>query len=375
MKSEIILKKIIDKGNITSYGFYNVVLPKVQNKQLNLGDEVIFNFNGIKIIDPIVIPYFICIAEWCNQQTNRKTIFRLNNDLDNENLIQYLSAINFKEQSKEVYSFEEEWGYSSDETTIKKQEQVKNNTLFNRFDITKIENRWVDERESFISREAVWEYIVPMFYQPSYISTRQKYYLDDILCGRAGKEFSQDITRMLTELTHNALFHGHANCYFLSEYVSSNKCIRISLSDLGQGMRQSFNINKSTRTLRFSKEDFNLFEEERLDENLHAMVESILLRLWKQNGLYGSIYTVLKNDGKIRIHSDNCQLILTNRAKDFFSRKGMILFEENNEALKQEFLNFLKWDPKDVKTSNIRKTAFFPGVHFELEMPVPENYM
>ena len=70
---------------------------------------------------------------------------------------------------------------------------------------------------------------------------------------------------------------------------------------------------------------------------MHALIESIMLRIWRKNGLFGVVYTILHNKGKIRIHTGTCQMVLTNVAKEFFTQDAMTQFLNNDVSIKKRF--------------------------------------
>ena len=368
--NEIKFKDIIKGEKITSFTFFNEVVPFINKyfyKNNTLNSPFIFDMEDIKSIEPIVIPYLATLGEWCNFKSNFKTIFKVPPTQGSENLQKYLSAIDFKENFNTVFYFESGWQYTSTSETTRMLKAIKKNTKCSCFNIDELRSV-----ASKITRGEVWEYISSVFYTPSYISTRDKYYLDDLLPGEEAYDFSADATRILAELTHNALFHGHSNCYLLCEYLSKDRQLKIGLSDFGVGMKKTFDLNR--KDIKFKNDSFKVFKDSELNDYLHALIECMMLRIWRKNGLFGVIYTVLSNKGTVRIHADRCQIVLSERVSEFFTYDAMLKISEGDVCIKDRFLEHLHWDPEDVERSNVRRTELFPGVHFEIVMPVPKGY-
>ena len=358
---------------LTSFEFFNKIIPYFNNifKDFNLNSAFVFNMGGITSIEPLVIPYLVSLGEWCNFKSNCKTVIRLPDDIQTNALKQYFSAINFQEHFNAVFNFEG-WGYQSDENTVKYMDGIKKNTKIGVFEINKVCNEGTYCSLEY-TRNDVWNYLAPIYYSPSLTSTRDVYFLDDLLGGREGKDFSSETTRILAELSHNALFHGGANCYLLCEYLTTFKLLKISLSDLGEGLCKT-TLKKNKTAFKFKEQELQFFKNKDANRCLHALIESIMLRIWRKNGLFGVVYTILHNKGKIRIHTDTCQLVLTNAAEIFFTQEAMEQFSNNDVSIKKSFFEYLKNNIDNPKFSTIRNTAYFPGVHFEIEMPVPINF-
>lgn len=358
---------------LTSFEFFNKIIPYVNNvfKNFNVNSAFVFNMGGITNVEPLVIPYLVSLGEWCNFKANCKTVIRIPNDMQTDALKQYLSAINFQEHFNAVFNFEE-WGYQSDENTATFMKGIKKNTKIGVFEIDKVCSEGTYCAPEY-TRNDVWNYLTSMYYSASLASTRDNYFLDELLGGREGKDFSSETTRILAELSHNALFHGRSNCYLLCEYLTSSNLLKISLSDLGKGLCKT-TLKNNEDAFKFKEQEMQFFENKDANRCLHALIESIMLRIWRKNGLFGVVYTILHNKGKIRIHTDTCQMVLTNAAKEFFTQDAMTQFSNNDVSIKKRFFSYLTGNIDNPKFSVIRNTAYFPGVHFEIEMPVPTNF-
>ena len=67
--------------------------------------------------------------------------------------------------------------------------------------------------------------------------------------------------------------------------------------------------------------------------------------------MYNVIRRVLEYDGKVRIHSNNVQIIFTPR-------------------ILKSFLNEKLFDDNGFETYNVKRNLPFEGVHIEIELPL-----
>ena len=152
------------------------------------------------------------------------------------------------------------------------------------------------------------------------------------------------------QIIGNSISKGISEAYLTVQANYKRKRIIISASDCGCGMKQSMLFNRTSENI--DPKGFFLLEQNPASEE-EAIVESLYYR--RESGIYGLYHAVLelidKWNGIIRIHSNDTQLILTNNAVEAY---------ENMRLL--EYFN----------SYNRRYTAFFPGTHIEIEIPMKE---
>lgn len=331
--------------NITSFSFYNKILPKLNYYfKYNRNEQLIFDFSQVDFINPLVIPN-ICI-----------TGLILRNNLEQKvdmyipwkpKLLSYLQDISFLSIIKQYDLF------NIDERYIGGYEvgglfQECNTFVFDKGSTKAMIRNELLKSEKVISR----------LYSGS----------------KNFKERAMDeILHVFTEFCHNACFHSGSACFAtfqtnLGDKTSFKKAY-ISISDCGMGYYNSI-VQKITDTdvkLNFLPNcDFNVLLE---NKNLYGILEAIFYRYNdKIYGIYQLFEYILKVNGVIRIHSEDTQLVFTKKSIENYILNG------EWKCLPDYFMNYyykLKGESLDEQYSPIRVyDSKLKGVHIEIEIPI-----
>ncbi len=202
---------------------------------------------------------------------------------------------------------------------------------------------------------------------------------------------------IISEIIANGLFYSNSNVYAVMIVDTFNT--KFSISDSGIGFYESvsqkkenaYSFGKMSKKIEFD-EIFKPYEK-----SLVGIFEGLYYSLLKERyGLFDlMLNVVLEKNGKIRIHSDNVQLIFTNSLliylnsiealrKSYFIHHNRLLFElevDKNEIfelinkIEECFLllvkNILIRYRKDIRYSLVRfNDVTFNGVHIEVEIPI-----
>ena len=129
----------------------------------------------------------------------------------------------------------------------------------------------------------------------------------------------------------------------------SDRRIYIAVSDLGIGFLKSWNKREKDEA------DINTENYVLKGKSPQNELEAIICGIYKRKeskiyGIYNIIVQTLELKGKIRIHSNDIQIVFTPRLSKFIS---------NPETLMNE--TFFEY--------NVKKNLQFKGVHVEMEIP------
>lgn len=209
---------------------------------------------------------------------------------------------------------------------------------------------------------------------------------------------------ILSELITNGVMHSKSETYALM--FSDRYNTKFSISDNGIGFSKSMLDKKNTfcytaNSLKDKISKLNSFKikDSKNLENLYIIFETLYYSSLKdREGLFDlMINVVLLGKGYFRIHTENCQIVISNRMMDELivldelrkkitnlhseSLLGHIEetdFEEKliviSDRMQQAFLNFYQKSvdkfSNDIKYSSIRfYMVRFKGVHIEVEIP------
>lgn len=296
---------------LTSFEFYNTVLPGIDRADKGNG-RIILDFSHIVKIDPLVIPNLLCIGNIVKNRRDNPIVIYIPDTYYSGKVKGYLYSIGFTEYVDEygLFEFEGEiWGGLCEEhidplcKTLYFSSKDSEDDIKQSIDINAkpFADKYISDFESF--REFKGEYF-----------------------------YSNDIVDFLTELVINSKLHAKSISFATLHAKHSTKTIFISVSDCGGGFSSTIGKEMGART-----------EE-----------EAILCGIYKRDnskvyGLYNIIKQVTGCGGKVRIHSNDTQLIFTPKVYESFLYK--------------------KLDNDEFKKYNIRKCKQFDGVHVELEIP------
>lgn len=299
--------------DLTSYEFYNSVVKEVNYKVSN-GCKIVLDFSKTFRVEPLVIPNLLCMGYFLQQKYNSKAIVDIPDTSYASGVKNYLNQIDFIEYVNK-YSLYDFLTTPYGGVYGKEIDPICGTQYF---------DPEYSDAEIF---RGIEESILPFAdeYLYKFLKMEQRgnkiYYVNEIV------EF-------LTEIIINCKIHAMSFSFTTLHAKYSAKMIYISVSDMGGGFSNTIDNRKEN-----TKE-----------------VEAILYGVYKRReskvyGLYNVIRRVLEFNGKVRIHSNNAQIIFTPRILDSFI-SGRI------------------YQDVTFKKYNIKEQLPFDGVHIEIELPL-----
>lgn len=299
--------KILDiPRELTSYEFYSNVLPKIMLAEEN---KIILDMSYTQSIESLVIPNLLCCAYKIRLNYNKICLF-IPDTITGGILRNYLNEIGFTKcaQYFDLIDFMYDPFSGLDGKHI---DPICNTLVLNANDSKDDIYRGVELCINPFSDVYLSKFQL-------YDSTQEKYI--------------NEITEFLEEILLNSKIHGRSFSITTLHANYSSKKIYISVSDLGCGF-----IN-SLKGIRIKDEK-----------------EAILLGVYKRKdnkvyGLFNVIRRVLEYGGRVRIHSNNTQIIFTPRILNAF------MYGKLNSV-------------KSFTKYNLKQTVQYDGVHIEIELP------
>ena len=362
---------------VTSQYFYRELLPEVMDyyqKSEFISKDMLFNWGDVDFINALVIPNILMLGHQMRILTGKKIIIYIPTVFE---LLQYLDDINFLSFARrfQIYDFYEDYigGYNATPSVNRKSYYISN-----KYTIAEIW-RVLGESDKVIKAS----------------------FRDN--CETVEGIVADKIKKELWEICKNSLEHANSFSFVTIQKECSINKVMISTSDTGIGMydalkkkillekeeakRDSSYIEK--QQLHFMENDTFLKLDNKKDKELYAIFEAVFYRWEEQkeddniigdlscsNGLWYLINETLKrNEGTVRIHSNDYRLVFTKRlfseVIDLNVLKSIYTtFEE------QELRNNEKYDSELFFTiiANVKKTAnakqykyTYSGVHIEVE--------
>lgn len=299
--------------DITSYEFYTHILPRRNNIYCGF-DSIILDFSRTYRIEPLVVPNLLCLGYELKIRSGKAPkIFFPNTSYAGE-VKNYLNEIDFIHYATKYGLYEfitSPYGGLSG----KKIDPICGTLYFDAENTIDEINRGVELCISPFADEYLYKF------ESIRNSSDEIYYVNEI-------------TEFLEEIIMNCKQHAHSFSFTTLHAKYSAQKIYISVSDYGCGFMNTIDKGVCCK-----------------DE-----VTAILYGVYKRKdskvyGLYNIIRRVLEYDGKVRIHSNNEQIIFTPRVLQSFIR-GELLSDRNFEKY------------------NIKRNVPFSGVHIEIELPL-----
>lgn len=312
---------------LTSADFYSVLLKQVNfMKQYHRNDNpIILDFSETIKIEPLVIPNMLCLGKMVMGETGTRMVIRIPETLHAEKLKSYMRQIGFVDLASRVFEFESSPYTGIDEKEI---DPLCGSLHFPK-DLSK--------REII---NGINGYVAPFSneYLQNYIEYSDE---EDIYVNK--------VDHFLYEILDNCRKHGESDSFMTIHARYSDRKIYIAISDLGIGFLNSWN-NREKDVADLKVEGELLRGDKPKDE-----VQAVLCGIYKRKdskiyGLYNIIMQTLELEGKIRIHSNNTQLLFTPR---------LIHQMEKCNILSDK--SFFDW--------NVKGKIDFKGVHVEMEIP------
>lgn len=407
--------------NFTPYEFYTYFLDEVakfyknrQNEEISfklINESIFENLISKFKIEPISLPLLVCLFEQVYKIHKKSFEINIEYNALTKNIFEQLNDSNFFEivTTKNL-------GYKDSLVILKSEQKIELENIekkdigykletfsINQKEIEKIIND--ESKENDYKRDILAEYLM--------FEVENKF--SKILNRTVEKKFVEpinfDINRykrlyahILSELIANGVFHSKSNTYALIHSDFYNH--KFSVADNGIGFEKSLNsksdnifyeLNKLRVLLDSHKKSIKIPEP--FLYNLITIFEVFYYSILKDRiGLIDTILNVvLQFKGYFRIHSENCQIIISNRYKDTLNKifnirdeiiikhdellLGKITNEERDEKVKELaknafdvlnifYLEIINNYVEDVKFSSIRFfSTKFKGVHIEFEIP------
>lgn len=300
--------------DLTSYEFYNNILLQKEDLRIQMAQSIVLDFSKTYRIEPLVIPNLLGLGYEILQKHNKTAQIYIPEISYAGELKNYLNEIQFTK-------YVEKYGLYHFITSPYGGMQGKKidpvcGTLY--FDA----DNSVDE----ITR-GVEYYIAP--FADEYL-----FNFKSIKECQQGFYYTNEITEFLEEVITNCKKHAKSFSFTTLQAKYSVKKIYISVSDFGCGFSNTIDQQGETK------------------DEISAIMEGVYKRREsKVYGLYNVIRRVLEYDGKVRIHSNNAQVIFTPRLLKSYINSNLY----NDE-------NFYKY--------NVKRDMLFNGVHIEMELPL-----
>jgi len=394
--------RIIDDGkNFTPLIFYTEFLSKLANHyreydKANIefllfekGDNEIFSANYR--IDPISTPLLLSIAEQLSKFHKKSLELHLNNNHATIKVLEFLFRSGFFRISKEnkIFNYNENYLGAFQGNEIRKEHIIR---AYKKEDYSNIDFSINDEIYLRDHVNSVVSYNV------------QSHFRDLLYDNENTANNHNEYINILSELITNGVIHSQSTTYammFVDKYQT-----KFSISDNGVGFKNSLNSKQSIPFYYTPNEFQNNIQLELSDsineyfiENLIEIFEILYYSSLKERkGLFDlMLNVVLKSNGYFRLHTNNCQIIISNRIFKYITSLNELrdeilnihnLFEleklkENDykisilkkkEDIKLQFEKIIKstikYYSEETKYSSIRFfNVKFKGVHIEVEIP------
>jgi len=357
--------------NIYIRNFYDEIIPKMNTYfRLHQDKELVFNFSDLYFMSPNVIPNILNIADIYKKYFNNTKKIRLNLSW-NPDFLSYLSTINFFKYSHilDLFDFNEEMLGGFETYSIEKNCRL----IFSEKDSTE------DEIKHKV--ESLMHTMIKF----------QELEKDEIVINNVNEILGET----LFHLIHNAneKDRGNSNAYgiFQINNYSGKKYVYISISDGGISISptiwnklekdeayQFFVTKEQDPTYRYILEA--LFWRKRMNIILQKNIEKQgYLPKGYKHGIYHVANYVLKNKGRIGIHSNDTYFLFTEKFYETFCHITNNINQERDKNPESDMKNISNHIDMDLQASidnytiQNTKTRKYRGVHIDIEIPLGEK--
>lgn len=293
--------------DFSSYEFYSNILSNVF---YNNEKRIIIDFSSTRIIEPLVVPNLLCLGYIVKHEMEITPELLIPDTFSGGKLKKYLDQIGFTDRAYDSnlfkFTFDPYGGLMG-----KNIDPLCGTKVFNA-------SNTIDDIYRGINM---------------FISPFSEKYLTDFQTYDENYRYVNEITEFLVEILVNCKVHAKSFSITTLHANYKVKKIYISVSDVGYGF-------------------FNTIDGEGIENEKQAVLKGIYKRKEsKVYGLYNVIRRVLEFNGKIRIHSNDTQIIFTPR-------------------LLREFVDGKLCDVPMFEQYNVKNTPQYDGVHIEIELPL-----
>lgn len=396
---------IINSGkNFTPLFFYNDFLKKLagfyrDNKTEKIkfrlfenGDDEIFNSSYR--IDPISIPLLLSIIEQLSKFHKKPLELILNNNHATVDVLEFLFRANFfktvsaSNKNNNILQYNSEYLGAFLGNEIRKEHIIRSYKKedFPNIDFDQSNEVLLRDQVNALTAYNVQNHFQELLFDNDNTLNNHNAYID-----------------ILSELITNGVIHSQSTTYammFVDKYQT-----KFSISDNGIGLKNSLS-SKSTFPYYYQKNELKDSINLNIDsinqyfiDNLIDIFEILFYSSLKERkGLFDlMINVVINSNGYFRLHTDNCQIIISNRIFKYISSLNELrdeiltfhsLFElgklnknehkklilEKKTLIKDQFVQLIKSTTKyyseETRFSSIRfYNVKFKGVHIEVEIP------
>lgn len=300
--------------DLTSYEFYNNIVCQKNKIKVEEKSNIFLDFSKTLMVEPLVIPNLLCMGYELKRKFNKVANIYIPDTSYSGKLKNYFYEINFTKyaQKFELFNFVSS-PYGGLEG--KQIDPICGSLYFE-----------VEDTIDNINRK-IEKCIIP--FTDEYL-----YRFQSVRECEQGIYYVNEIAEFLEEIIVNCKQHAKSFSFTTLHAKHSIKKIYVSVSDFGCGFSNTINGG------------LPYYDE----------IDAILSGVYKRKeskvyGLYNVVRRVLNFGGKVRIHSNNAQIIFTPKILNEFINDKLI-----------EYQGFQKY--------NLKRNIPFNGVHIELELPL-----
>lgn len=353
-------------------------------------------------IDPIAMPLLLSIIEQLSKFHKKPLRLLLNNNHATSSTLEFLYRANFFKtiggrdsnnfSGNNLLSFNEQYLGAFHGKEIRKDHLIRS---YRKDDYTDIDFSTNDDLVLRDEINSLTTYYV------------QEHFRDLLYDNLNTINYHNTYIDILSELITNGVMHSGSTTYAMM-FVDKNKT-KFSISDNGIGLKKSLDL-KSNFPFYYKKHEFrNSLNTKESSfsgtyiNNLIDIFEALFYSSLKEReGLFDLMMNVvLKSEGYFRLHTDNCQIIISNRIFKYISslyeiRKDILnthilyeiakLLEKDYEqqilvhklkikdVFQKMFSRTIEYYSEETRYSSIRfYNVKFRGVHIEVEIPNPKS--
>ncbi len=323
MYNEISVSKKLTSSNFYNYLLKNVMFMKRYHTSEN---PIVLDFSETQKIEPLVIPNLLCLGKLIMGESGTKMVIRIPETIEGGKLRFYMDQVGFARLAdNKIFEYESS-PYNGMEGkpidplcgSLYFSEKLTRNEIIN----------------------AINGFVTP--FSEQYLQNYLEYSEDD-------DDYINKVDHFLYEIVDNCRIHGESGAFLTIHARYSDRQIYISISDLGKGFFESWNNRVKSDSDKKTEE--LLLQGNSPTNEFEAILCGVYKRIHsKVYGLYNITRQTLELNGKVRIHSNNTQVVFTPKILSPLLSNSLLRHDD-----------FLRW--------NKNEQLEFEGVHIEMEIP------
>ncbi len=299
----------------SSYEFYNTLLPELEEIDRESENDIVLDFSQTDRIEPLVIPNLLCLGRLIYSRYRRRAKIYIPETRNAESVKNYLNEIGFLRYAEKYSGFE----FVSSPRIGMFGSSI--NPLCGTICFSP-ENTLTEINSGV-------RYCVNPFIESFFAGFEECVYDDDGIT-----QYGNLMQFFLSEVLTNCHDYAKSISFTTMHARFTNRMVYVGVSDIGPGFINTIGRERACR----------------------SELEAILAGVYKQRkvkdyGLYSVILKIIKQKGKVRIHSNDTQVIFTERLLEHFIKGDLLRC--------QSFLDF-----------NVKRSVYYRGVHIEIEIPM-----